>query len=205
MIDDTDAILRVDGLRVAYPGQAPLFEALSFTLPPGLTRLDAETGKTTLLRVLAGRMPATGRFTLDGADWTPGEGPGTVAALDPRDAAWDALTPDGLADRLRVQYPAWSEAAWETGLERFGLGEHRHKTLHMLSSGSRRKVSLAATLASDARLNLLDEAVAGLDRPSIGALAEALDEEAERGERAWLIAAAWGLEDRLRWAQVLAL
>ncbi|GAP34677.1 ABC transporter ATP-binding protein [Piscinibacter sakaiensis] len=201
---DPPPILQVQDLRLAHPGQPPLFDGLSFELPPGLTRLDAERGKTSLLRALAGTLPATGGFRLDGRSWLPGEGAGSVAAIDPRDPAWDPLTPDALAERLRPRLPRWQPADWERHLARFGLHEHRAKTLGMLSTGSRRKVALAATLAGGARLNLLDEATAGLDRPSLDALEEALAAEAARGDRAWLLAAAWGLEDRLPWAGVLA-
>lgn len=48
-------VLQVQDLHFAYPGQPPLFDGLAFTLPAGLTRLDAELGKTTLLKVLADR------------------------------------------------------------------------------------------------------------------------------------------------------
>lgn len=48
--------------------------------------------------------------------------------------------------------------------------EHAGMCLYMLSSGTRRKVLLAAVLASGAALTLLDEPFATLDRPSVNFL-----------------------------------
>lgn len=207
-------VLQVQDLRFAHPGQPPLFDGLDFALPAGLVRLDAETGKTTLLRLLAGALPGRGRFTLRGAVWQPGGGAGEVCWLDPRDPAWDALTPDALVQALRPRFAGFDDAAWQRHLDGFALREHGHKTLHMLSTGSRRKVTLAFALAAGAPLTLLDEATAGLDQPATAWLAQALaaqagaavaDAAAGRPGRTWLLAAAWGLEPRLPWAAVLAL
>lgn len=196
-------VLQVQDLHFAYPGQPPLFNGLAFTLPAGLTRLDAELGKTTLLKVLAGDLRAQGRFVLNGQPWDPAMQPQAACRIDPRDPAWDALTPDQMLDRVRTQHPALDSRTWERLLTDFDLQQHRHKTLHMLSTGSRRKVALAVSLAAGAAVTLLDEATAGLDRPALDVLATALAEQAGQPARAWLLAAAWGLEDRLPWAAVL--
>ena len=199
-------VLQVRGLRFAHAGQPALFDGLGFDLPAGLTRLDADSGKTTLVRLLAGALPAQqGAFTLQGQPWQPATDAAQVCWLDPRDAGWDALTPDQvLAAAAPGRAVAPDAAAWERHLLALGLVEHRHKTMHMLSTGARRKVTLAVALALDAPLTLLDEPVAGLDKASVDALVAALCEAAAR-PRAWLIAAAWGLEDRLPWAAVLTL
>ena len=49
---------------------------------------------------------------------------------------------------------------------------------YQLSSGSQRKVLLAAALANGAVLTLLDEPLAALDKPSISYLLQALEAEA---------------------------
>jgi len=204
-------LLEVRGLDFGYAGLPPLFSGLSFSLPAGLSRLDAEVGKTTLVRLLAAALrPAAGEFRLAGRPWQPGDLPAQACWIDPRDPAWDSLRPDAVAEVVRRQFPAFDDAAWARHAEGFGLAEHLDKTMHMLSTGSRRKVALAATLASGARLNLLDEPTAGLDRPALDWLVQALSEQAAVGAgpapsapRAWLLAAAWGLEDRLTWAAVL--
>lgn len=212
-----DTLLEVSRLAFAYPGGPPLFSGLSFSLAAGLTRLEAEVGKTTLVRLLAGALrPADGEFRLVGRPWVPGDTPARACWIDPRDPAWDGLRPEAVAAVVRQRFPGFDDAAWARHAEGFGLGEHLGKTMHMLSTGSRRKVALAATLASRAPLNLLDEPTAGLDRPALDWLVQALAEQAapidlHPGQpehpgpagRAWLLAAAWGLEDRLPWAAVL--
>jgi ABC-type Mn2+/Zn2+ transport system ATPase subunit len=47
------------------------------------------------------------------------------------------------------------------------LQEHLHKPIYMLSTGTRRKVFLAASMASGAQLVLLDDPFAALDMRSI--------------------------------------
>ncbi len=61
----------------------------------------------------------------------------------------------------------FDEPAWERLIDGFGLAPHRAKTMHMLSTGSRRKVVLAAALASGRALTLLDEPAGALDASSI--------------------------------------
>ena len=73
-------------------------------------------------------------------------------------------------------------------LQGFGLVEHLDKTLHMLSTGSRRKVALAAAFACGARLTLLEKPCAALDARSRGLLAELLQEAAGDDRRAWVLA-----------------
>lgn len=198
-----DPVLQVQDLRFAHPGQPPLFDGLAFTLPAGLTRLDADVGKTTLVRLLAGALQGQGRFTLRGRPWQPA--PGEACWIDPRDPHWDPMTPDGLRAAQRARHPGFDDAAWQRHLDGFDLRGHEGKTMHMLSTGSRRKVALAAALAAGAPLTLLDEPTAGLDAPALAWLQQALAEAAAAPGRAWLLAAAWGLEDRLPWAAVLEL
>lgn len=193
-------MLAIRELRFAHDDGVPLFDGLALTVPAGLVRVDAERGKTTLLRLLAGERRASGRFTLDGAPWTPGDG---ACLVDPRAAAWDALTPAQLADAVRARHPGFDDAAWQRHLDGFELQPHRTKTMHMLSTGSRRKAALAATLASNARVLLLDEPTAGLDRPALAWLAQALAARSREPGRTALAAAAWGLEDALPWSAVL--
>ncbi|MDB5817747.1 MAG: transporter related protein [Rhizobacter sp.] len=74
----TQPILEVVNLGFAYPDQPLLFDHLSARFYPGVTLLygDSGTGKTTLLELLAGQLPAgtssgdrrSGRFTLVGVD-----------------------------------------------------------------------------------------------------------------------------------------
>jgi hypothetical protein len=56
-----------------------------------------------------------------------------------------------------------------------------------------------------AGLRLLDEPTAGLDKPAIAWLAQALGEAAAAPGRACIIASAWGLEGRLPLAATVML
>lgn len=196
-------VLQARSLRVAHPGQPPLFDGFTFDLPAGLTRLDLDVGKTTLLRLLAGELEGAGDFVLNGRAWRPADGRHDVAWVDPRHDAWDGCTPDEVKAAVQQRHPAFDEATWQQLVDAFDLTEHLHKTMHMLSTGSRRKVALAAALSAGAALTLLDEPTAGLDTPARDALAVALQDLAAQPRRAALLAAAWGLESQLPWAAVL--
>ena len=68
------------------------------------------------------------------------------------------------------------------------LTPHLDKTLTMMSTGTRRKVLLAAVLAAQAPVTLLDQPFKALDRPSIDYLLEVLAEAARHPSRAWVVA-----------------
>ena len=213
----TDPVLQVDRLCFGYPGQPALFDRWSATLPSGLTLLEGDTssGKSTLLRLLAGELTGelagalrgTGDVWLAGRriDTDPSAWRREVCWIDPRDPAWDSMRPDELMTAQRALHSGFDEAAWQRHLEAFDLQPHRAKAMYMLSAGTRRKVALAASLSAGCALTLLDEPTAGLDRPSVDWLAQALTEAAGQPGRACLLASAWGLEDRLPLAATLML
>ena len=62
--------------------------------------------------------------------------------------------------------------------------------MYMLSTGSKRKVWLAAALAGGRALTLFDEPTGGLDAASIACLWRALGGIAQRADRAVVIASA---------------
>lgn len=189
-------VLHLPTLRFAHPGEPPLFDGLTLHLDAGLHWLqgDAGSGKTTLLRLLAGYLPGIVQADLAGvptatdtAAWRQ-----AVCLLDARDAAFDDLTPAALRDWLRQRHPALDDGLWQHHIDGFGLAPHAAKSLFMLSTGMRRKAALAAVLASDAALVLLDEPTAGLDAPSTAWLLAALRDLAAQPGRAALIACgAW--------------
>ena len=63
---------------------------------------------------------------------------------------------------------------------------------------------MAAALASQAPLTLIDEPIAGLDKPSIAYLAQALGCSSRGGERA-VVVAHYATLPGVQWAQVLEL
>ncbi len=198
-------ILQVHNLHFAYADQAPLFTDWSAAVPAGITWLDGEPscGKSTLLRLLAGELRGRGQFTLagqpletDSAAWRR-----QVCWIDPRDVAWDELTPGGLMAAQHALHPALDKSAWQRHVAGFGLAPHLAKPMYALSTGSRRKAALAVALSAGCALTLLDEPTAGLDGPSVAWLAQALAE----ADQAWLLASAYGLEGRLALAGTITL
>ncbi|MFM2120911.1 MAG: hypothetical protein RL722_2379 [Pseudomonadota bacterium] len=215
--------VHVQDLTLAWPGQPALFRHWHFELAPGLHHLQGERGKTSLIQLLAGEAQAlaacsAGRFHLNGEAWQPAAGVPRVFHLDPRSPAWNGHTPEAIqAEVARRQGARFDLDGWQHYLEGLALQPHLGKRMDMLSTGSRRKVMLAATLASGADLLLLDDATAGLDQPSLAWLGAALAELAQSAELAvgsstsavpapvCLIAAPWGLQDELPWASTLDL
>lgn len=173
--------MQIQNLTFAWPGQPPLFSGLSFTVPPGVTWLggDEGTGKTTLLRLLAGELrPQAGQL----------QGSGTVFWVNPRSDGCDALTPAQCFDRVAQQHAAMDRDLLDNLVQEIGLAPHLAKRLDMLSTGSRRKVWLAAAFASGAALTLLDQPFAALDKASAGLIGELLQEAASHPLRAWVVA-----------------
>ena len=173
--------MQVQNLTFAWPGQPSLFNHLSITVPPGVTWLggDEGTGKTTLLRLMAGELkPQAGTLNAGG----------TVFWMNPRADGCDALTPGQCFDRVAQQHPALDRALVDTLVNELDLAQHMAKRMDMLSTGSRRKVWLAAGFASGAALTLLDQPFAALDKTSMGVITELLQEAASHPERAWVVA-----------------
>ncbi|MFC3683698.1 ABC transporter ATP-binding protein [Hydrogenophaga luteola] len=180
------AFLEIRDLGFAWPGQAALFAHLNASLGPGLALLtgDEQRGKTTLLRLLAAEIrPQTGVLRLDRQDI--GE---AHAGLRP-DMTRPALDPVVVADWLREQVPEGpARDRLDDHIDGLSLGEHLHKGFYMLSAGGRRKVGLAATMAQQPSLTLLDQPFAALDLVSIRYLTDWLREQSRATDRLVLLA-----------------
>ncbi|KQP14985.1 ATP-binding cassette domain-containing protein [Pseudorhodoferax sp. Leaf267] len=190
--------MQVERLRFAYPGEPVLVRDWSATIAPGITELHGDTGsgKTTLLRVLAGELPAAGRLTLGGAVLAeaPDRYRRQVFYIDPGTERFHALTGRACIAALAEGDAGFDGARCEALVQGFGLEPHIEKPLYMLSTGSRRKVWLAAALASGRPLTLLDEPTAALDSGSIRHLWSALADVAARRDRAVLLASSERIE-----------
>lgn len=175
------ALLRADGLVWGPPGLC-LFDGLSFDIHPGLSlvRGGDGRGKSSLMRLMAGQLsPDAGtlqctveRVLHDGV-------------ADPADdpvLAWDWVA------RRQATHTTWNATVADRLIDAFGLKPHLAKALHMLSTGSRRKLSLVAAIASGAPLTLLDAPYAALDAPSCRVLSALLAETAGDGRRGWVVA-----------------
>jgi ABC-2 type transport system ATP-binding protein len=192
------AVLRIAHLSPRWPDGKPLFTDLSLDIGPGVTLLrgDSGSGKTSLLRLVAGNLVAKGRIALHGrtreddrAAWDR-----DVAFSDADDPRLDALTAAGVMAALRERHGALDEPAWQRHLDGFALQPHLAKAMFQLSTGTRRKVVLAAALAMHCPLTLLDEPGAGLDAASLRHLRQALTEADRDTVRAVLVVVSFGLD-----------
>ncbi|MFM8610068.1 MAG: ATP-binding cassette domain-containing protein [Burkholderiaceae bacterium] len=182
--------IEASGLVLQRGGQ-PVLQGLSLSIGPGLTlvRGGEQRGKTSLLQLLAGEIaPDAGVLRLR----TP-----RVFRADHRSPADDALTvtqwwQQALA-RHGMQGLAMDRTLAAELCDAWGLSEHLHKQMHMLSTGSRRKAAYVLAFAAPFDVALLDVPMASLDASSCGVLCELLAEAAQHPARAWVVADYAGL------------
>jgi ATP-binding cassette subfamily F protein uup len=163
-------VILIDAVEVTMkrPDRA-LFDRVSLTVSSGdrigIIGING-TGKSTLLRVLAGTAtPASGEVRR-GRDVT-------ISVLDqeaalPTGAVIDAVIgsdPDGGVERWEA----------EEVLDRLGLGQHLDRSTDALSGGQAKRVALARALVTPADLLLLDEPTNHLDLDTIEWLENRLD------------------------------
>ena len=186
------SILQIGKLNFAYPDQPPLVTDWSVSFGPGITLLygDTGSGKSTLVRVMAGALPASGDLTLAGARLADDRVAyqQDVFFCDPVTDAFDQVTARACTELLIGGDARFNPARWQTLIDGFALAPHLDKPMYMLSTGSKRKVGLAAALASGRPLTLLDEPVGALDAASARCLWRTLTDIAAQADRAIVIA-----------------
>ncbi len=185
-------VLQVEGLCWRYP-QRELFADWSARIPPGVTlvRGGDGSGKTTLLRLLAGELPAhAGQLQVNDVRLRdqPAAYRQQVFWTDPRSQAFDQITPADYFKSLHRGYPGFDAPLLGELTKGLSLAPHLDKPLYMLSTGSKRKVWLAAAFASGAAVTLLDEPFAALDKASIDYVLKFLGGAAVHSARAWVLA-----------------
>jgi ABC-type multidrug transport system ATPase subunit len=176
----------------AYPHCVVLSD-FSAQLAPGLALVQGGDGrgKTTVLELIAGVLaPDAGRLQLGGVflDEQPEAYRQQVFWIDPRSAAHDALTVTDFLQSVQRAYPDFDDTVLIEVIDGLSLGPHLHKNLFMLSTGSKRKVWIAAAAASGAKLTLLDGPFASLDQASINYVLQLLTEAASQSTRIWVVA-----------------
>ena len=186
------ALLTAEGLYFRYP-QRELFADWSARIGPGVTlvRGDESSGKTTLLRLLSGVLaPHRGHVEANGVvlGEQPAEYRRQVFWADPRSDAHDQMVAADYLESQRRPYARFDENKLAALVDGFALAPHLDKPLYMLSTGSKRKVWLAAAFAAGAAITLLDEPFAGLDKGSVGFVLEHLAKAAADAQRAWVVA-----------------
>jgi len=166
-------MLNVHDIRCVRGGRT-LFSHMSFAVASGESLLlhgPNGIGKSSLLRMIAGLLPcASGSIEHNGAIALADEHP----ALDPDRCLRDALS-------LWARIDGADAADVDGALARFALDRLADVPVRMLSTGQRKRAGLARTLASGARLWLLDEPGNGLDTASLGALGAAMDRHVSDG------------------------
>ncbi|WP_087007229.1 ABC-F family ATP-binding cassette domain-containing protein [Gulosibacter sp. 10] len=198
-----DAQLTIKNASIARGGR-PVLDRLELTVGPA-SRIaivgENGRGKSTLLQLLAGALPADSGSvsrvgTLGfaeqempaGENRTVGEAVAdaiaeSLAALEALDAAGAALAEGGAGAEARYAealeraeaLDAWdSERRVDIALEALGAEADRSRRLAELSVGQRYRVRLACLLGSDADFLVLDEPTNHLDREALAFLAERL-------------------------------
>ncbi len=171
------------GITYAYPGHDTLLEDIGIHVESG-ERLGLVgpngSGKSTLLLCLTGLLKASGTRVLDGETLLAGEPDGAHIGLVFQSAEDMLFMPTVLEDvafgpqNLGLSPEAARERA-KAQLDRLGIADLADQNGLKLSGGQQRLVALAAVLAMEPPVLLLDEPTANLDDPSRRRLLEMLE------------------------------
>jgi heme exporter protein A len=141
-----------------------LFENLSLALSAGEAALvigPNGAGKSSLLRLAGGLLaPSAGEIVRDGKIALAAE----AAALDEDMSLFAALA-------FWARLDAQDDEAVALALAAMGLAQIAEVPVRLLSTGQRRRATIARVIASGAPIWLLDEPASGLDAASLDALA----------------------------------
>jgi ATP-binding cassette subfamily F protein uup len=169
----SDALIRVEGLRFAYPGGGELLDGLDLSLQRGMRIAllgPNGCGKSTLLKVLLGDLePTAGEVVRHPklAITTISQGRGELDG--PRSIL------DNLAERASVVDTGNGTVLAHVYLTRFGFPvDQQARPAATLSGGERNRLLLAKAMLSPADLLVLDEPTNDLDIPTLQNLEEAL-------------------------------
>lgn len=161
----TPPIITASNVAVSYGKNEEVLSGITFELEAGKVHglVGANgVGKTTLLRAIAGQLPATGSLSVFGAD--PFD---NLAVMDhtvlmgidsPFLGSW---TVTKILKIAKARWAYWNQAYAAELLNIFGVDATKH--YGKLSRGQRSSVGITVALASGCQLVLLDEPYLGLD------------------------------------------
>lgn len=188
----------------------------SDTLPPGVSLLLDDSGDlaTHWMPALAGcEPPLRGHIGCQGIRF-PQEAPAYQALVfwrNPREPVpRNTQTAREWACHTASLWPTWDDTLWQAHVAGFALTTQLDKPLWHLSTGSLRKLWMAAALASGATLTLIDEPTAGLDAAGIRYLSHALEtlgDDLATGQvpPRWVLVAHWESLPGVTWNEIIAL
>jgi len=169
----SDALLNVEGLHFAYPGNPELVGGLDLVLQRGMRVAflgPNGCGKSTLLKLILGDLqPSSGeinrhpKLSICAISQGRGELDGSSSIMD------------NLAERAAVVKVGGAEILAHVYLTRFGFPvEQQKRSAATLSGGERNRLLLAKSMLHPSDLLVLDEPTNDLDIPTLQNLEEAL-------------------------------
>ncbi|WP_319559383.1 ABC transporter ATP-binding protein [Marispirochaeta sp.] len=167
--------LVLEKLRFSYIRGEPVLRDVSLSVRPGgVTGIVGPnaSGKSTLLKCIAGIISPEGRILFDGKEHAPADTfwSERIGFLPQENSTYAALTVFETVLLGRLHTLAWRAGSEDIQaamaiLMKLGLENLALRSLNELSGGQRQMVFLAQTFAGDPRLLLLDEPTNWLDIP----------------------------------------
>lgn len=162
----TEPAIQIERLVKAY-GSKNVLQNVSLSIPPGQTLAllgRNGAGKTTMIRILLGLLPADSGFCrIGGVD--PAADPlkvrRSVGYLAEDQTMYDWMTPVELCRFLAPFYPTWDMKLALGSLDRFEIPSHTR--VGRLSKGQAVKLGLVVALAHRPSIVILDDPAMGLD------------------------------------------
>ena len=182
----SEPLISLRGLEFSYSPKQPVIRGLDLDINPGqrLGLVGANgSGKTSLLHLIvglvkpsAGSIRAFGRERTKEADFVEVRAKAGLLFQDSEDQLFSPTVLEDVAFgplNLGQGAKRAKEIALAT-LESLGLKGYAERITYRLSGGQKRLVALAAVLAMEPRVLLLDEPGMGLDEKSLGRVREIL-------------------------------
>lgn len=182
----TQPLIKLEDISFSYPGRAATLERLNLELHPN-ERLCISgpngIGKSTLLHIIvgllkpdAGRVYAFGSQRVSERDFHEVRRLAGLVFQDPDDQLFCPKVAEDIAFGPLNLGKSKTETLTivDQILDRFELTHLRERITHKLSGGEKRLVTLAAVMAMEPRVLLLDEPSNGLDEATTERLVEIL-------------------------------